>query len=186
MLAHYLRRILGGLLTLWLGSFLFYSVSVHLPDQLLYEHRNFQPTVARYYAQHYELQHQWPLNYVHWLFDSTEPDKPYTIPGEQTLVEYMPPYFDVQAGPIHLRGSGLLTGDLGLSGMVDGGTPVIDVVGPSSVPLSLALLICANVLLMAVSVAQRKGRRPVVGAASVPLAAVARIEATYRYARAAA
>jgi hypothetical protein len=140
---------------------------------------------VRYYIQHYELQHPWPLNYANWLFDPTEPDKPYTIPGKQTLVEYLPPYFALQAGPIHLRGSGLLTGDLGLSGMVDGGTPVVDVIGASSVPLSLALLICANVLLMVVSVVQRKGRKPVLGTASVPLVAIARVEATYRYARAA-
>jgi hypothetical protein len=184
MLAHYTRRILGGLLILLSASFLFYKVPVHWMDQVQYA-SHFQPTIVRYYVQHYELQHRWPWNYANWLFDPTEPDKPYSLLVDRTALDYMPPYIDVQAGPVHLRGSGLLTGDLGNSELVSRGTPASDVIGRDSVQLSLALLLGANILLMAVSVVQRKGRKPVLGAASVPLAAVARIEATYRYARAA-
>jgi hypothetical protein len=185
MVAHYLRRILSGVLMLLLASFLFYSISVHLSVQLPFVHHPSPHTVIRYYIQHYELQHPWPLNYAHWLFDPTEPDKPYSLLVDRKIIEYIPPYLDVQAGPVHLHGSGLLTGDLGLSGMVDRGVPVIDVIGRGGVQLSLAFLTCTNVLLMALSAVQRKGRKSVLGAASVLLAAVARIEATYRYARAA-
>jgi ABC-type dipeptide/oligopeptide/nickel transport system permease component len=185
MRAHYIRRILGGLLTLWLGSFILYNMGVYLLIHQRYLHPPSPRSVYTSEIQHYELQHPWPLNYGNWLFDPMEPDKSYSILVGRTVVERMPPYLDVQVGPARLRGSGLLTGDLGLSGMVDRGVPVVDVIGSSSVPLSLALLICTNALLMAASVVQRKGRKPVFGAASGPLAAVARIEATYRYARAA-
>ncbi|HET9495268.1 MAG TPA: hypothetical protein VFR15_13650 [Chloroflexia bacterium] len=192
MLAHYLRRILGGLLTLLLASFLFYNMFMYLPvDPLRVPHWVDPPTpsILRYYIQRYiqsyELEHPWPLNYAYWLFDPAEPDEPYPIVIGLTRIEYVPPYLDARVGPIYLHGSGLLTGDLGLSQIVQRDMPTIDMIGRGSVPFALALLICANVLLMAASVVQRKGRKPVLGAAGAPLAAVARIEATYRYARAA-
>jgi ABC-type dipeptide/oligopeptide/nickel transport system permease component len=185
MLAHYLRRILGGLLTLFLASFLFYNMFMYMPVPPQILDPPPPPTLLRYYIQRYEMQHPWPLNYANWLFDPTEPDQSYRIRVGRTTFEYVPPHLDFQVGPVHLHGSGLLTGDLGHSELVNLGVPVIDIMGRSSVPLSLALLICANALLMAASVVQRKGRKPVLGAASVPLASVARIEATYRYARAA-
>jgi ABC-type dipeptide/oligopeptide/nickel transport system permease component len=190
MLAHYLRRILGGVLTLLLASFSFYHAFVYMPVPPLPEYIVHPPRpllgVLVYYIKHYELEHSWPVNYTNWLFDATEPDKPYSmLAWNGKIVEYTPPYVDAQVGPVHLRGSGLLTGDLGLSQLIQRDVPAIDVIGHDSVQLSLALLICANILLMAASVVQRRGRKPVLGAASAPLAAVAWVEATYRYARAA-
>jgi hypothetical protein len=182
MLAHYLRRILGGLLTIWLGSFLFYNVFVHMPELPSYGSR--YPEEGLYFyalAEHYELEQPWPLDYARWLFDPTEPDKPYTFIFARQVIEYVPPYVDLQIGPHRLRGSGLLTGDLGMSR----GVPVLNLAVQSDTLRLPAILFGSTTLLMVASIIQRKGRKPVFGAASAPLAAVARIEATYRYTRAA-
>lgn len=193
MLAHYTRRILGGLFTLLLASFLFYNMFVYMPGgafdppQPFVSGSHLQPrprSALQYFAEHYEIARTFPLSYANWLFDPTEPDKPYHMVIGLRRIEYVPPHLDAQVGPIHLRGSGLLTGDLGLSLIVQHDMPTIDVIGRSSVTLSLALFICANALFMAASIVQRKRRKPIYGVVSVPLAAIARTEATYRYARA--
>jgi peptide/nickel transport system permease protein len=59
-------------------------------------------------GEHFELDKPWPLNYLAWLFDpedTTELDR--NLPASKGI--------DLSLGPLHVTGSGILTGDFGRS-----------------------------------------------------------------------
>lgn len=73
--------------------------------------------IERAAKEYYKVDRPWPLNYFLWLFDPQD-----TRLNEQG--EEVPTGIDLNIGPLHIRGSGVLTGDFGESNMYSPGTSV--------------------------------------------------------------
>jgi len=71
----------------------------------------------------YKIDKPWPLNFVYWLFDPNDTTELVPVTGEEA-----PKGIDLQLGGLRLRGSGILTGDLGVSRWVGRGAYVGDLI----------------------------------------------------------
>lgn len=133
MTTYIIRRLLQGIVVLFLSSFMIYSILILTPggprdqiNQLKQQSVNGKPVnqgLIDYYTKIYGLDKPYPLNYLLWLFD----------PGKTTETTY-----DIKGKPttkpiginiFGLRGTGILTGDLGKSVKIDLNKPVVDLMG---------------------------------------------------------
>ena len=76
-----------------------------------------------YYTKIYGLDKPYPLNYLLWLFDPAKTSETsYDIKGNPTVKSIGVDIFGI-------KGSGILTGDLGKSVKIDLNKPVVDLIG---------------------------------------------------------
>ena len=159
MVAYCVRRLVGGVATLFVLSFAVYSITMSTSLELFRGSEPPQCPVCfrEWLVREVKIDRPWPLNYLAWLFDPTDYSEEHIYyrdyyPHESTRG------IDLVIGSLHIKGSGVLTGDLGTSWLLERGTPVLDVFGPGLVELLLATT-ATIFLLMAIATAQRL-RRP--------------------------
>ncbi len=81
------------------------------------------PGIEQMAKEYYKVDRSWPVSYFLWLFDPQD-----TRLNEQA--QEVPNGIDWNIGPLHITGSGMLTGDFGRSTIFGHGAPVRDVIGP--------------------------------------------------------
>ena len=135
MATYLIRRAVQGLVVLFLSTFVIYSILLITPGgiqdklrQILYnDPRNPpSPQYEKQELQRYGLDKPYPLNYLAWLFnpDKTKLEEIYE---NGQLVEAR----EVPSGNVFgwFNGSGILTGDFGISTDVAKGQPVLEQMG---------------------------------------------------------
>jgi hypothetical protein len=159
MVAYFVRRLVGGIFTLFLVSFVLYSAT--MPVLLDIARWGLGGSGCRsllcyreWLVRVVKADRPWPLNYLAWMFDPTDYSTQQTY-DPRTVT----PGIDLTIGSIQIKGSGLLTGDFGESWLIERGTPVLDVFGPGLGELLLGMS-TAILLLMAVAFGQRLRRPP--------------------------
>jgi ABC-type dipeptide/oligopeptide/nickel transport system permease component len=162
MVAYFVRRLVGGAITLILAWLVIHSVLVYGPGGRPLEsiwNPYTREVWKNYLERHFGLDQPWPISSLTYLFDPTEccignfdsPDKSGAGLTKQRGIS-------LSVNGVTFAGRGALTGDFGVSMFVERRTPVTDLFGPGLGELLLAVT-AAIFLLMAVAVAQRL-RRP--------------------------
>jgi ABC-type dipeptide/oligopeptide/nickel transport system permease component len=136
MVAFFVRRLVGGFVTLFAGTFILFSLLIYPPGSLHSLYELFRSGHSggeyigpfRYMVEHYEVLKPWPSSYLSWMFD---PD----------------------------RGSGLLTGDLGKSVSPWRGVSALDIYGIEPVRL-YSFCFSTVFFFMLIAVLQRRHRPP--------------------------
>jgi peptide/nickel transport system permease protein len=154
MTTYLIRRTISGFIVLVLASFLIYSILTLAPggplDQIKFATAGTgrvilsEEEIERLKAA-WKLDTPYPLNYFKWLFSTDERDLT-TLRG----YEIVPRGIDVQIGDFRLRGTGVLTGDLGDSLVVQRGMGVVEVMGAR---LGNTLILMSSSLLLALLIA---------------------------------
>jgi peptide/nickel transport system permease protein len=170
MLTYLIRRIFQTIVYLFLAFLLIYTVLVMLmPDGPLdaYNKVKVDPSYAFTHSipietlqvanvdpikdleSTYKLDKPWPINFFVWLFDPSDT----TVIGynAQNTVVTSAKGIDFNIFGWHLRGSGILTGDFGVSVRYLDNVPVSEVLGSRWVNTVL-LLVCALVLALIVGI----------------------------------
>jgi peptide/nickel transport system permease protein len=135
MATYLIRRAVQGLVVLFLSTFVIYSILLITPGgiqdklrTLLYADPRHPPSpeFIKQEQQRYGLDKPYPLNYLAWLFnpDKTKLEQVYEN-GELVSAREVP------SGNVFgwFNGSGILTGDFGLSTDVAKGQPVLEQIG---------------------------------------------------------
>src|SRR5688500_12473714 len=153
MTTYIIRRLLQGVVVLFLATFLIYSIILITPggpqdqvNQLRYAStsgRPINPLLLQLLKKQYGLDKPYPINYLAWLFDPTETtdfdrDEGITVTKGIDL-------FGV------LRGSGVLTGDFGESAAIAQGDSVIGMMG-QRIGNTLALTVLATLVSIIIAV----------------------------------
>jgi peptide/nickel transport system permease protein len=140
---------------LFLSTFLIYSILILTPggprdqiNQLRFAQAGGHPINPRlidYYTKLYGLDKPYPLNYLVWLFNPEETSqRVYDLAGNVVTTTKGINLFGV------IKGSGVLTGDLGESVVFDQGKPVGGLIGDR---LLNTLLLTGSALLVAILIA---------------------------------
>ena len=128
------RRLIQGIVVLFLSTFMIYTILMVTPGGPADQVRTWlrekgsggpvpNPGLLKYYIKLYGLDKPYPLNYLTWLFN---PEKTSTVT------------YDLAGNPVvrkmgidifGIRGSGVLTGELGNSVSIDLDKPVITLLG---------------------------------------------------------
>ncbi|MEO5953498.1 MAG: ABC transporter permease, partial [Chloroflexia bacterium] len=163
MILFIIRRLLQTIAFIFLAiGFVYTVVVVLLPtgpranyEQAVTEYANWQETIidnpeyadfpeyttlknaVEGLAKDYKVDQPWPLNYLLWLFDpndTTDTNRDFEVSTKG---------IDVQIGSLHIKGSGILTGDFGKSKVIQKGTPVSEFlstrIGYSAILIVLSL-----------------------------------------------
>jgi len=160
MTAYFVRRLIGGFLTLLASTFLFYSLLIYPPGSLHSSYELFRSGHSggeyiwtfRYMVEYYGVLKPWPSSYLGWIFDPDDTEK---LDIRSQLV--VPNGVDIKIGELRFRGSGLLTGDLGESVSPWRGIPVLDAYGIEPIRL-YSLCFSALSFFMLIAALQRRGR----------------------------
>ena len=169
MLAYFARRMIGGVVTWLLASFMLYSLLVSpaiqdkVPDCICYPDvlhgwvipPRLENSEAKVHETLYALDRPWPLNYLTWLV-ATE--------GRKGSI-FTP--FDVLHGnsPTQIVSSSIIAGDFGYSTFVEEGAPVLLLYG-INLALLLSFIFAILFSAMLIVALQRRGRSPVYGFAA--------------------
>ena len=105
-----------------------------------------------YTISQYHLDQPFPTAYLLWLFDPSEPE----TDDSRRASEQSSNSLNVSILGSHVRGSGLLTGDLGISSIVARGRPTFDLSTVDLLDLFLRLILPG----MLIVTLQRIGHRP--------------------------
>lgn len=127
------RRFLQGIVVLFMSSFVIYSLLVITPGgpqdmirQLKVETAGGRPInekLINYYTELYGLDKPYPLNYLFWLFDPAKTSEThYDLQGNPTTNA-------IGLNLFGIKGSGVLTGNLGKSVQIDLNRPVTAIMG---------------------------------------------------------
>lgn len=155
MLAYMVRRSIQGVLVLFAATFLIFSIFIITPggpkDQIanLMVAGNGKPTnpaLIEQLTKAYKLDTPYPLNYLRWLFDpldTSEVDR-----NNNNIV--IPKGIDVNILGLQIKGSGVLTMDLGNSVAVAKGRKVLDLMGER---MGNTLALTGSALLLSILVA---------------------------------
>ena len=142
MTTYIVRRLIQGLVVLFLATFMIYSIILITPggpqdqiNNLRYAAALGQPINPRLkeiLEEQYGLDKGWPLNYLAWLFDPSRPVEAidYTKPtiDEQGNQEFLTVTQGIDIFGV-IRGSGVLTGYLGKSAYMAEGKAVVEIMG---------------------------------------------------------
>jgi peptide/nickel transport system permease protein len=139
MTIYIIRRFLQSLIFIVLGALTVYTVVVLLMptgpkfvyDRMIANFREMVPEAegtprspeTDAIIATYKIDKPWPLNFAAWLFDPSDTTHTMPVTGEQ-----VPKGIDLQIGGFRLRGSGILTGDFGVSRWVGRGGYVGDMI----------------------------------------------------------
>lgn len=174
MLAHFVRRIAGGLVQLCVASLVIFYIVVELPGgpRDIVRNMAIEHAGERHLDQYllhmktrFLIDQPWPHNYFAWLFD---PYKTVIYDLQGNPVPY-PNSVNISIGNLQLKGTGVLTGELGTSMSSSLGTPVADIfaLGLGQMFAFLTTLIAT---LMALVAAQRWRRPQPYRASTLPTA----------------
>lgn len=142
MTTYILRRFTQSVALILFVWFLAYTVLVYLmpagpytvyKQNLLVErrvgdrvyHQALGTQSAELLAETYKVDRPWPFSFLFWVFDPTNTTKQDPNDAEATL----PKGIDVGIGELRLQGSGVLTGDFGVSTSIMLGVEVRDIIG---------------------------------------------------------
>ena len=148
MTTYLIRRSIEGFFVLALASFLIYTILVLAPggplDSIKFASGGSgrQPLTTAdvdRLKKLYKLDKPWPINYLVWLFD---PSDTTTLNDQDEVVAKG---VNINVGPIHIQGSGIINGDLGRSIVRERGRPVTDVIG-ARIGQTLILMSAALIL----------------------------------------
>ncbi len=128
------RRLLQGVVVLFLSTFLIYSILILTPggpkDQIrqmraeAVNGKPMNPKLIDYYTQLYGLDKPYPINYLTWLFDPSKTNEvTYGMDGNVVTKTLGINLFGI------IKGSGIITGNLGNSVSVDTEKPVAGLLG---------------------------------------------------------
>ncbi len=134
MATYIVRRFVQGLVVLLLSTFLIYTILIVTPggpkDQIQLLKQSAQggkpvnPHLIDIYTKLYGLDKAWPVSYLIWLFNPDESSEThYDISGNAITTTKGINLFGV------IKGSGVLTGDLGESVNIDQGKTVLSLMG---------------------------------------------------------
>lgn len=150
------RRVLQGIVVLFLSTFMIYSLLILTPggpqdqvNQIKLEGAGkatkINPKLIDYYTKLYGLDKPYPLNYLIWLFDpSATGTETYDIHGNKIIESRGIDLFG-------FKGSGILTGDLGKSVSFDLDKPVGSLIG-ERLGNTLALMGLSTILSILIAV----------------------------------
>lgn len=82
------------------------------------------PGIEQMAREYYKVDRPWPLSYFLWLFDPQDTrlnEQGEEVPADTGL--------DLKIGPFHIKGSGVLTGDLSISTRIEVNADVADIIG---------------------------------------------------------
>ena len=121
MLTYLIRRLAQSLIFIFVATFIVYTAVVVLsPGGPLARYEKgsdnaYAQERLKILGEHFELDKPWPLNFLAWLFD----------PDDTSETDWqgdpLPKGIDFALGPLHVRGSGLLTADFGKSEWISQG-----------------------------------------------------------------
>lgn len=158
MLGYLVRRLMGGVLTFFLATFVMYTTILYMPKGQTNVNPQGRPLTERQVlalienvTDTFELDRPWPDNFLAFLFDPGEMSEVGVFSGKT-----YPKGLQVSVLGIGIEGSGLLTGDFGRSLSVSIGDRVIDLYGPG-LDLAFAFAISLTVTFMYVATVQRVG-----------------------------
>lgn len=171
MISYFMRRILGSLVALALLTPMLYTFVVYSPGGVI----DVVKRLDRYcrltsgscpvwliedLQATYELNKPWPSSYFAWLFnpDDVTAAGPHYDSGSNLLLPG-PKGIEIAIGDLQIKGSGVLTGDLGLSSARDQGRPVADVLGPGLDLIFAALMALIFALMLTITL--QRWRRPI-------------------------
>ena len=172
MTTYLIRRFIQGIVVLFLASFFIYSLLMITPggpqdqvNQYLNSSGGSGRTISKSFIKslqksykletydddvldangniiHHknELVHPWPSNYFTWLFDPAA-----TTDIDETTQETITKGINLQVAGLSVKGSGILTGDLGNSINIARGVPVKNMIG-DRLGNTLALTITSQIL----------------------------------------
>jgi peptide/nickel transport system permease protein len=143
MLGYLLNRLLQSIIFIFLAALAVYTVLVHLMpggvkgryqmEMSFHEMAGLTEeevlssgdtgVYAVRLAKQYKLNEPWPLNYLLWLFDSNDTTQ------LNEFYEEVPKGLNVDLLGLKLRGSGILTGDIGRSEGIASGVSVMELLG---------------------------------------------------------
>jgi peptide/nickel transport system permease protein len=139
MTIYIVRRFLQSVLFIGFGALTVYTVVVLLMpngpkfvyDRMIERFREIDPSFqgtprspeTDLLIEQYKIDKPWPLNFAAWLFDPND-----TTQRAPLSDEIVPAGIDLQIGGLRLKGSGLLTGDLGVSRWVRRDVYVADLI----------------------------------------------------------
>ncbi len=133
MATYIIRRFIQGVVVLVLATFVIYSLLILTPggpqDQLtqLQQQMGTNKTISKSYVDSlmkaYKLDRPYPLNYLAWVFDPQD-----TIELNQQS-QPVPKGIDVTIFGVQIKGSGIITGDMGRSVNIARGVKVSDLLG---------------------------------------------------------
>ncbi len=170
MIAYFVRRIVGGMATLFLAGLVTFTVVIYGPggpkEYVNYilgpEFRgHMEGHLPERYMKMFNFDKPWPVSYLAWLFNPD--DITYTKYEENGDVGVYAKGIDL----FGIKGNGILTGDLGESINVDHGRSVVDVFGPGLGQFMLLLALLPFTAL-AFLVVQRRGRPSTNGLPNLP------------------
>jgi peptide/nickel transport system permease protein len=134
MATYIIRRFIQGFIVLVLATFVIYSILVITPggpqDQVsalrAQQGGNRPPNAAMLESllKAYKLDSPYPVNYLRWLFDPLD-----TTAVDSNTNEVKQKGIDVTLLGLHIKGSGVLTGDFGNSVTIRKGYPVMTLMG---------------------------------------------------------
>ncbi len=123
MVAYFARRLVGGAVTLFLGSLLIYSMVLYTPGSIysnlqeIAESKSHEVAHASPYIErlifNFSVDKPWPLNYAGWLLNPNKTTQ--TIFDKNDDPRTIHTGIDLNVGNLRLLGSGIRTGDLGFS-----------------------------------------------------------------------
>jgi peptide/nickel transport system permease protein len=154
MTTYIIRRLIQGFIVLVAATFVIYSLLIVTPggpqDQINIIHSDPTKHISQRFVdemmRRYKLDRPYPLNYLAWLFDPQE--NSHLDPNDNS--KQIPKGIDLSIGPLRLQGSGVLTGDFGVSVNIAKGVPVTDLIGAR---IGNTLLLTGSVLLLSILIA---------------------------------
>jgi peptide/nickel transport system permease protein len=154
MTTYIIRRLIQGLIVLIAATFVIYSILIVTPggpqDQINIARSDPRVHLSKYFVDsmmhRYKLDRPYPLNYLAWIFDPTE----ITQLDPQDNSKTIPKGIDLSIGPLRIQGSGVLTGDFGVSVNIAKGVPVTSLIGAR---IGNTLLLTGSVLLISILIA---------------------------------
>ena len=162
MTTYIIRRFLQSILFILFGALTVYTVVVllmptgpkYVYDRMIERFREIDPSFqgtphspeTDLLIEQYKLDKPWPLNFAAWLFDPND-----TTQRAPLTDDIVPAGIDVQIGAVRLKGSGILTGDLGVSRWVRRDVYVVELI-QQNIGNTVLLAGAALVLTFAVAV----------------------------------
>jgi ABC-type dipeptide/oligopeptide/nickel transport system permease component len=152
---YFMRRLLGGLVTFVIASFILHSLIFYAPTGIVDICTPFRlqrplPLNLRLcdrIGAQYNLDVPWPYSYMLWLFNSLDDVDDPNLHHE----------LDISIAGWRIKGYGLFTGNFQQSVQVARGIPTLQVYG-IPLPTFLALMLALNFVLMLIAGLQRLGR----------------------------
>jgi hypothetical protein len=194
MVAYFVRRLAEGAVALLATAFVYYTLVVYCPGGIVnpIEGYPLRPSISlrpdvlylilsvpvnNRLHEAYKVRYGWPINYLRWLFDPQDTTR--TNPDNGQVEQKG---LDIRIGTMELKGSGILTGDWGVTFEAPRGQSVIELMG-SSFWLYDLMILSLTLLGMALVVLRRMGHRPRFAPAQFPFTPHDRASLTFRYTR---